>query len=447
MEELSEKGYLNNVKTDYYRKDGSLCPVEFNATFLRDRKGNPAGAVAAIRDISKRKEMEAQLLQAEKLKSLGELAGGVAHDFNNVLAAVLGRAQMLKRMIDSPGGNHERRKSINELKKGLEIIENAALDGSETVRRIQEFSRKRDDDRYFEEVDLKKVIEGAVEFTKVRWKDAAESKGITYNIRTRLPSLPTIEGSASELREVFTNLINNALDAMPEGGKINMIASFNRNRIVVKVRDSGTGIPKKILDRVFDPFFTTKGPQSTGLGMSVSFGIINRHSGTIIVDSTDGRGTTFTITLPVAKKAEQREAPQLAIKTSKKASILIIEDEKDVRELLRDLLTIDGHDVQGACDGYEGIELFRQRSFDMVFTDLGMPGMSGWEVAEEIKKIDQKTPVILITGWEVLYKEKEIKKSGIDLVVNKPFQIDQILRIVKEGIQIGERTEGSNCDS
>lgn len=380
-----------------------------------------------------------KLLQAEKLKSLGELAGGVAHDFNNVLAAILGRAQLMKKQFEFPGLTRERRKAMLELKKGIETIEYAANDGAETVRRIQEFSRMRADDKYLGIADLKNAIEGAVEFTKIRWKNEAEAEGIAYNVIIELAPLPSIEGSTSELREVCINLINNALDAMPQGGEIKITAVVDQDKIVINFSDTGIGITQEIKDRIFDPFFTTKGLRSTGLGMSVSYGIINRHCGSINVDGSEGRGTTFTITLPLAKTRLRKESTRQTRKTSKKVSILVVEDERGIRELLCDLLICDGHEVMDACDGSQAIKLFRQKNFDMVFTDLGMPGISGWQLAEEIKKIDKRIPVILVTGWEVLHKEAEIKKSGVDLVINKPFRMDQILQSVKEGIKLRNR--------
>ncbi len=335
--ELFEKGFTS-YEAKYRNKEGKIIDVECISSMIKDEEGNYVAGVSVIRDVSDRKKMEHQLLQSEKLRSLGELAGGVAHDFNNVLAAILGRAQLMRKLLDFQEEGRERRKSVNEIKKDLETIEKAAIDGAETVRRIQEFSRKREDDKYIGITDLKNVIEGAVEFTKVRWKNDAEAKGIKYRVTTEISSLSYIKGSTSELREVFINLINNALDAMPGGGDLDITAYVDEPHVVVKVRDTGIGITQAAIDRIFDPFFTTKGLKSTGLGMSVSYGIINRHKGTISVGSTEGKGTTFTIRLPLGEKRKKRESSQPAVETSKKVSILIAEDEKGVRELLRDLL-------------------------------------------------------------------------------------------------------------
>jgi PAS domain S-box-containing protein len=446
IEELFEKG-STSFETVAKTKEGKKVYVEYNDSMIKDDKGNCLAAVSIVRDITERKKMEQQLIRFEKLRSLGELAGGVAHDFNNELAAILGRAQLLRKLFKLEEGIPERRKSYIDLKKGLEIIEKAALDGAETVRRIQEFSRKRDeqdDAKYFTEVDVHAAINDALEYTKLRWKDEAESKGIKISVVRILLPVPFVLGSASELREVLTNIINNALDAMPEGGEIRVTAIQENSSVAIKIEDTGIGIPEEIKERIFDPFFTTKGPQSTGLGMSVSYGIISRHGGTIKVDSTEGKGSTFTINLPIIeerKRKEKEEESKLVTDKLEKASVLIIDDEEAVRNLLCDILMEGGHEVEVASNGSEGIELFKRKEFDLVFTDLGMPGMSGWEVAEEIKKICRNIPVALITGWKVQLQESEMMEKGIDFVVCKPFQLDQVLRLVQEGMEIKERLE------
>jgi CheY-like chemotaxis protein len=282
-----------------------------------------------------------------------------------------------------------------------------------------------------------------LEFTQVRWKNEAEAKGVKIKIQKEFSPLLPIKGSASELREVFTNLINNALDAMPQGGEIK-VKTFRANRhAVVEVKDTGMGIPRDIKDRIFDPFFTTKGFQSTGLGLSVSYGIINQHYGTIAVDSVEGEGTTFTIKLPSVKKTGKQKVNEKKVipikRKQQKASILVIEDEEDVRHLLRDILTDAGHNVEITADGSEGIKMFEKKEFDLIFTDLGMPGMSGWEVAERAKSINGKVPVALITGWNLELNDAEMNEGGVNLVIHKPFKMQQVLNLVQEGMLLRDQ--------
>jgi PAS domain S-box-containing protein len=419
------------------RKDGTTFPLEVSFALTNPQEDT---VIAVMRDITNRKEMENKLLQSEKLKSLGELAGGVAHDFNNVLAAILGRVQLLKMQFNPPDGIQEQRKSMANLLKSLEVIEKASFDGAETVRRIQEFARKRADDKDFTQLEINELLEDSLEFTRMRWKDQTESKGITIDIQREFSQLAPTLGSASELREVFTNIINNALDAMPEGGALKIATCKEDDLIVINIADTGVGIPEAIVDRIFDPFYTTKGVRSTGLGMSISYGIINRHKGTIGVESREGQGTTFTIKLPVIEECsttkEQTKAMPLA---ERKAKILIVEDEEEVRNLLSDILASGEHEVKAAANGTQGLEFFEGGSFDLVFTDLGMPDMSGWEVAKKIKAINGKVPIVLVTGWNVEIQDDEKNNNHVDKVIQKPFQVDQVLSSVQEVMSTEDR--------
>ena len=443
MERLFNEGKVYGQESLWLKKDGQQIFVEFNLSLLKDKDGTIVGGVNFIRDVTEKKKMEQQLLQSEKLKSLGELAGGVAHDFNNILAAILGRVQLLRKQLAPPMGKTEKRGSAIDLEKGLEIIERASLDGAETVRRIQEFCRRRGDQKDFVQVDLNELIENALEFTKVKWADEVQSRGIKIEISKALSSLPPIMGSASELREVFTNLINNAVDALPRGGEIRVQSCMNTEWAVITIEDTGGGIPLSIKDRIFDPFFTTKGPQSTGLGLSVSYGIINRHHGTITAESMEGKGTAFTIKLPLTGKADTKEDRREKVipmqGKHKKARILVIDDEADVRELLRDILSDAGHDVEMAHNGCVGIEMFEKQPYDLVLTDLGMPVMSGWEVAGKIRQMNKCVPIALVTGWNVVLDDAALHSSGVNLVVHKPFQVDQVLNLVKEGVIVKDR--------
>ena len=438
-EELFARGYAT-YETKHKSKDGSFVEVECTSTLIKDENGNSVAGVSILRDITERKELEHKMLQSEKLKSLGELAGGVAHDFNNVLAAILGRVQLLKMQFTPPPGMAEKRKSMLDLTKSLDIIERASFDGAETVRRIQEFSRKRTDEKDFSLVNINELLENVLDFTSVRWKSESESQGIQITVQKEFAALPATLGSASELREVFTNLIHNALDAMMQGGSITIKTFTENNHICVKLQDTGIGIPEDIQSRIFDPFFTTKGIQSTGLGMSISYGIINRHQGSIVLESVEGAGSTFTIKLPILTGKEyKKDTGENLTGRKEKARVLIVDDENDVRQLLSDILTSENHDVTVACDGVQALTVFKENDFDMVFTDLGMPGMSGWEVAGAIKAIKENMPVAIITGWNLDLEEKEMKERGVDLIAFKPFEVKRIVQLVQEGMELRSR--------
>ncbi len=442
IEDLLEKGFVS-YETRYLRKDGSTVEAECNNSMIRNN-GECIGGIAIVRDITERNRMQQQMLQSEKLRSLGEVAGGVAHDFNNVLAAILGRVQLLKMKFNPPDGQEATGTSIQDMAKCLEIIERASLDGAEIVRRIQEFSRKRLDDTDFTPVDINELLDNVLEFTKTRWRNEAESKGVRVAVQKDYGAIPHTPGSASELREVFTNLINNALDAMPDGGMISIKTARDNHHIILTIADTGVGIPAAIRNRIFDPFFTTKGVRSTGLGMSISHNIIERHKGSILVESEEGRGTVFTIHLPICEKAgQEKPAAAPAAASGKKARILIIEDEEEIRQLLRDIVISQGHEVEVAPDGKQGLALLRSGDYDLVCTDLGMPGMSGWQVAEEIKHMGKKVPVAVITGWSVHLNEPGMKEKGVNFIIQKPFQINRILKLVQEGLELKHRFEAA----
>jgi signal transduction histidine kinase/ActR/RegA family two-component response regulator len=384
------------------------------------------------------KQAQDQVIQAEKLRAMGEMASGVAHDFNNLLAVILGNIQLLLHQFD--------RLSPEEIRERLKTIEQSSKDGAETVRRIQEFSGMRRD-KEFTPLSLNELITDLVNVTQPRWKEQTQSKGIQIELTKKLGKIPQILGNPSELREVTTNIVFNAVDALPNGGEVTITTSVQaEDWVEMRIADTGIGMTEEVRKRVFDPFFTTKGVTNTGLGMSVSYGIIKRHGGEILIESEPGKGTTFIIHLPTGYMNEipdekmVRTVPvtPLALEGGG-ARILVIDDEDSVRKILYQMLKAKGYQVVVASNGEEGIERFKEEPFDLVFTDLGMPKMSGWEVGRALKGINPKVPIALITGWGVELNKDKMKESGIDLVVSKPFNFDQVVRLVSEAMELKEK--------
>jgi len=328
-----------------------------------------------------------------------------------------------------------------ELKSGLDIIEKAALDGAETVSRIQQFSKKDQDNKNFVTLDINHLLNDVVEYTRTIWDKDAQHKGISVSVHKNFSPVALVTGHASQLREVFTNLIKNAIDAMPYGGSLTMETFMDGNNVVIKITDSGQGIPAEIKERIFDPFFTTKGSQSTGLGLSLSYGIINCHYGTITVDSIAGKGTTFSIYLPQTLEVRQADTAMKKneISASGPARILIIDDEEDIRGLLQEIVSADGHVADIACDGETGLEKLCGQAYDLVFTDLGMPGLTGWDVAKKVKEINEKIPVALITGYQISSETENLQEKGVDFILYKPFHITEVQKLVAQGIQLKDR--------
>jgi signal transduction histidine kinase/CheY-like chemotaxis protein len=378
-------------------------------------------------EITAREQLEEELIKAERLRALGEMSSGVAHDFNNILGAILGRAQLLL----------ERVKNV-DVRGGIEIIEKAALDGAETVRRIQEFTRLRVDSSSFVPLDINQVISDAIEFTRTHWQKESEAWGRPIDMQCDFGIVPKMMGDPSGLREVFTNLIINAVDAMPKGGVVRMATEVDGNIVIVRVQDSGIGMSNEVQKRTFDPFFTTKGTRGSGLGLSICYGIISRHRGEILLDSKVGKGTSFIIRLPLDLTGIVPDGIAKKEDTVVPARILVIDDDAMMRSVLTDILIQSGCHVDEVGSGGEGIQLFTQDEYDMVLTDLGLDDMSGWEVAQKIKQASPETPVVLITGWGMQLSEEENRTRGVDFVVSKPFKLEELRSVINDAMSLRE---------
>jgi PAS domain S-box-containing protein len=376
--------------------------------------GKTTGVLGIARDITEQKEERERAARADKLRALGQLASGVAHDFNNSLAAILGRAQLLRRQI-----------SDEALVRNLGIIQTAAEDAAATVRRIQTFARKSPA-KEFEIVDVRSLLNDAVEITRTRWENEARLRGLEYEVKLEAEKGCSTYGSASELREVFVNLIVNAVDAMPKGGDLAISCRSNESRLQLQFSDNGMGMPEDVRQKIFEPFFSTKGAHGTGLGLSVSHSIIERHEGTISVTSEQGKGTTFTIDLPAKARSIVTE-DELAPKDNLPSlSILVVDDEKPVRETLAEMLVAANHRVELAESGQQAIQKLRSRSFDFVFTDLAMPEMDGWETARAIRSDWPEVKIVLVTGYGPTAVAPEGEEDLVDGIIGKPFNFRQV---------------------
>jgi signal transduction histidine kinase/FixJ family two-component response regulator len=361
---------------------------------------------------------------AEKMAALGELSFGVAHNVNNTLTGILGRAQLLLRTKDT-----------GKINTGIEMIIKSAEDGAHIIRRIQDFAR-RQPSRKFQAVSITELMKDVCEMSRPRW----ESRSDGPQVRLALVSdcKASVLGDPVELREVLVNMIYNAIDAMPAGGEIRMSSLQANGRIVLTIADNGTGMTPEVKSRLFDPFFTTKGKGGTGMGMAVSFGIIRRHNGSIDVESEPGRGTTFRISLPVDNSAQGNvetpaTAPEPTISEGK-ISVLVVDDEPAVREVLREALEAEGCEVLIADSGEAALNLYDARAgkLDVVFTDIGMPEMSGWELAREIRKRSKTIPLAIVSGWADAISCDARQSIKADWVVSKPFDIATIAEIAHE---------------
>jgi PAS domain S-box-containing protein len=411
------------------RADGRAQNLAVTLSFLAERDGALDGMLAIVRDMTSQREIEAQMHQSERLTALGQMAGGIAHDFNNLLQAILGYAQLMAR---SPG-------NTDVVRRGIEVIEKAANGGAETVRRIQKFARLRPDEP-FVPMDLNQVIRDSLAITRPRWEEKKVKGGVPLQLELELGPVPMVMGRPAELNEVLTNLVLNAIDAMPKGGTLRIRTRLGDHRhAVITVADTGMGMAEEVRKRVFDPFFTTKGEEGTGLGLSVSHSIVERHGGDLRVDSRPGEGTTFTITLPIGMNPTGESTPGGETGGERKGRILLVDNDPQVLSILGEMLKDAGHHVLPVPSGREALRVFIPSGFDLVITNVGMPEMSGWDVAERLRAGDPHVPVIFITGWGLQEEDQaRCRRLGISALLFKPVPPQELHRTVQ--VALASRT-------
>jgi PAS domain S-box-containing protein len=389
------------------------------------------------RDITEQKMAQDLFLQNERIKAVGEMAAGVAHNFNNLLQIVAGSSQMALAHLQSG--------SLSVIEKCLDQIVQSSKFGAETVKRLQNFARIESEGqvKHGEVFDLSTTANQAIEFSSPWWKATPEKEGIKIFLNRRLSEGCLVNGQENEIFEVLVNLIKNAVESMPLGGEINLTTRMESNQVIVQVQDTGSGIANGNLSKVFQPFWTTKGFQGTGMGLASSYGIVKAHGGEIVVDSKIGTGSTFTVTFPLA-----RESIDIALELESEFAecnftILVIDDVEPILILLRDALENYGQKVFTAQSGSQGLDIFANNPVDLVICDLGMQGMNGWQVGKAIRSICEergisKTPFLLLTGWANQLREQDkISDSGIDAIVEKPVDIGKLLHTARR-VVIGD---------
>jgi signal transduction histidine kinase/DNA-binding response OmpR family regulator len=390
------------------------------------------------------------VMRHERLRALGQLASGIAHDINNTLSPISGYAELLLA--------HE--KNLSETgRRYLHHIKTASDDVAHIVTRMLDFYRKREEHQPLLPVKLNQLSQQVIELTRPRWRDISQRRGISVDVKLDFDaSLPEVIGTESELREALTNLVFNAVDAMPEGGVITVrsrVCSWAPGRgplktpthVALEISDSGTGMDEDTRKRCFEPFFSTKGQRGTGLGLAMVYGVMQRHDGAIEVESEPGKGATFRLVFPV-RQAPRTESvvPPAAAEPLPPLRILFVDDEPLLRELVKEILEQDGHLVEVADGGQSGLDAFRAanlraEAFDVVVTDLGMPRLDGRQLAQILKSESPATPIILMTGWGTLIKGEDLP-AQIDGMLNKPPRIGELQEVLRRVTQ--RRPAGPN---
>ena len=415
----------------YTRPDGFRTCLSLTASPFLDEWGEPAGAIVLVRDVTEQYHEHARAQQADKLRALGQLASGIAHNFNNSLAAVIGYTQLAIPRVKEPTAE-----------KYLRVVEQSAKDAARMVERIQNFARENPHKDNLMPVRLADIVRDAVDITRPRWRDDAEALGIKYQVTLESQAEDLlINGEPSELREVFVNVILNALDAMPIGGTIAINVSAEESSARVRFTDTGVGMTEEIEQRIFEPFFTTKGESGLGMGLSESYRIIERHGGHMEVESEPFRGSSFTVVLPQLKLGSEPDA--LVDGPHRVGRVLVVDDEESVRGVLAEMLIGEGHQVSIASSGEEALGILDSREIDIVITDLSMPRTDGVTLAAEIKSRKPNTKVVLVSGYG---GQKAYERAGrnpcIDIALSKPFDVTDISRTVR--LLLTQSTRESN---
>ncbi|MHB8069711.1 MAG: PAS domain-containing hybrid sensor histidine kinase/response regulator, partial [Desulfobaccales bacterium] len=440
LEQCLDTGIVKNLELDYLGRDGRSIPVEINATSIRTSEG--AKFLSLVRDISARKQaekekaiLEAQLARAQKLESLGTLAGGIAHEFNNILVAIMGYAELAQMDLET---SPEPAKPLDSIKHIL----TASSRARDLIKQILTFSRK-------ENLDLKAVRPHHVVTETVNLLRGSIPKTIDIDYQADR-SRGAILADSVQLQQIVMNLGTNAFQAMGPKGVLKIrleeiITDSEVGRLSpdlqagsylrLTVADNGRGMDQETLAHIFDPFFTTKEVgQGTGLGLAVVYGIVKNMGGAITVQSDPGRGTTFSLYFPLYISPEDEETRPDLEPISGQGRILLVDDEDAVAEIEARLLQKLGYEVIVVKDGLSALEFFTEKSeaIDLVITDQTMPKMTGMELALAIKVIRPEMPVILYSGYSNLASDKNLPDAGIDKILTKPIRLRELSEAVKE---------------
>ncbi|RMG55540.1 MAG: PAS domain S-box protein [Acidobacteria bacterium] len=435
VERCRGHGVLENVELELVSREGRRFPVRINATAVW-REGNYAGCRATVRDITRERELEAQLLQAQKLESLGTLVGGIAHDFNNMLTGILGFTQLLMRQVEPQSPIYE----------GLGRIEVLGERAADMIRQLLAFSRQDVGEK--RRLMLRPFLK---EVGKLLERVIPENIELLLNLS---PEELWVEADPTQLQQVIMNLVVNARDAMPEGGRlqiamapVNLDEAFCRAHpdlqpgryVRLGVSDTGVGIPEEIRSRIFDPFFTTKEVgKGTGLGLPVVYGIVKNHGGAIEVQSEVGKGTTVHIWLPLAERGAVGEETARTEAPGGTETILLVEDEPSVLELGKMALEHLGYRVLTAENGLEALTIYmaHRDEIALVILDMVMPRLGGPETFRELKRINPSTRVLLATGYDTTQTAAQaLLDEGASGLMRKPYQIHELAQAVRAALE------------
>ncbi|MGI9533635.1 MAG: response regulator [Thermodesulfobacteriota bacterium] len=391
------------------------------------------GVIVITDDITDKKKLEVQLLQSAKMSAVGQLAAGVAHEFNNVLSGIVGYTSLAMSRND-----------VDKIREDLTVVDKASNRAIEVVRKLLAFSRQKDEK--YSLTNLDDVVDDSVSLVS----NTLEKEGV--KVLKHFGKTPPVKVNQGEIQQVILNLVINAKHAIDanteissEDKVIGITTEAVDNFVKLDISDTGIGIPKENIPKIFEPFFSTKDRNSkepgTGLGLPITYAIIERHGGSIDVDSEIGKGTTFTIWIPFDQPFTNGNVPQVIdinqkeeIESARKANILVVDDDLYIGDLIKDSLKDQGHNVIVVDNGEEAINLFKENHFDIAFIDYMLPGVTGLEVIRKARSDNPQTALILITGSVTSYIAEEAVAEGATSFLQKPFTFEQIRNVVATAI-------------
>ena len=437
LEKTLRDGFIRDVEYTCLRADGTQFPAELSVSLIRNIKGEPVAFVGIFKDITERKELEEHLLQKQRLEAVGELAGGIAHDFNNILTGITGYGSLMLAQIEES----------HPFYNAIKVMQDSALRAAELTQQLLGFARGG---KYLvQPVNLNDSVESVLQLTKETFDRAID-------IETNLDeNLSFVEGDPGQLEQVLLNLYLNARDSMPAGGKLTIETSnvtldeyFARTHpdievgeyVLVQVMDTGMGMSSEVKQRIFEPFFSTK-EQGTGMGLAMVYGIVKNHNGAINVYSEVGKGSIFQIYLPALEKevTEEETEPEMELPHGSE-SILLVDDEEHVRNVGRAMLESFGYRVYFANNGIEACEIYEEKNdeIELVLLDMVMPKMGGGETYRRLKGIDAAVKVVIVSGYSINNRIREILNEGAMDFIQKPFSVQKLSSIVRKVLNHSE---------
>jgi PAS domain S-box-containing protein len=405
-------------------KQGETRPLMISLSLVRAADGQAEAVLLVASDMTRQKRLDLEARRAEKLQAVGQLASGVAHDINNNLAVILGYSEYLMAKLERPDPDVE---------QALLAIQEQSMECADTVRRIQ-LSAKPVPRRNFALLEMNEVVLEVVQASQVT---SGANPNPPVRVEAVLEPLPPVHGHRASLREALSSLVSNAIDATPDGGVVSVRTWKEGESVAVAIEDKGAGIPTANLPRVFEPFFTTKGPSRSGLGLSIAYNLVTQQGGAIQVASQPGRGSTFTIRMPVPPpqpKAPEAVPAEPALRTA--LSVLVVDDEPQVAGVLKNFLQSLGYRVTVRSDGHSALDAFQQERFDLAVVDLGMPVMDGWELTRRLNRQRPAFPVVVATGWNLSKEDLEGTGARVRAVVHKPFTLKELSNAVDLAVAV-----------